>query len=181
MVAAMIPNTFENCYKLVLQFDGFRNDRAPGEAFVTSYGITEMTRAWAVQQGVVDDKPLAQGTVAAFETIRRAMYWNPLHASALPAGAGLMVYNDGVLCGTRHETRLLQRVLGVAQDGCIGPMTIKAAGGFGDKRLIDALAKADETYLAALRRALFLKGWTRREEEARALAHPMAGVPAGAA
>lgn len=178
----MTPCTFETCDGFVLQFDGVRDDSAPGENFATSYGITAMTWAWAIGQGVVADKPLAAGTVGEFEAIRRALFWNPLRCAQLPAGVALMVYNDGVLCGVGHEASLLARVIGstAPPTSVIGPDIMRKANSFGDKALIDALAKADETYLASLAKApLFLSGWTRREEAARALAYQMAGVSGG--
>ena len=171
----MTPCTFETCDAFVLKFDGFRDDRAVGEDFATAYGVTEWTWQYAQEQGLIpEDKGIAEATADDCESIRRALYWNTIHGSSLPPGVALMVYNDGVLCGVGHVVRLLQRVLGAQQDGVIGPDTLRRAGSFGSKALIDALATADETYLAALANApLYLTGWDRREEEARQLAYQM--------
>lgn len=176
MDAAAVPATFDACLDFIWGpgRDGLKDDRAPGEAFATAYGVTQATWDRAVEAGIVAGD-IGQATRAQCAAIIRAFYWNALHCSALPAGVSLMVFNDGVLSGVGHAARLLQRVVGAAEDGVIGPETLRLAASYGDGRLIDALAAADETFLASLRNApLFLGGWTRREEEARQLAHKMA-------
>jgi lysozyme family protein len=172
-------NTFESSDAFVLGFDGFKDDRAPTENFATAYGVTQMTWAYAITQGVVADKPIAQATATDCAAIRRALYWNALHCSALQPGVNLMVYNDGVLCGAGHSARLLQRIAAVTQDGVIGADTLRRANSMAAQTLIDALAQADEQFFASLAKAdLFLAGWTRREEAARALAYKMARINA---
>jgi lysozyme family protein len=151
--------------KLVLTFDGFKDDRAPGETFATAYGVTEMTWTWAIGQGVVEDKPIDQATAEDCETVRKVLFWNSAHCGQLPAPVALMVYNDSVLCGVGHAVRLLQRVCGVADDGDVGPATLGAVGSIDRMVLVDRLVAADDTYLAALAKApLYLKGWERRED-----------------
>jgi lysozyme family protein len=93
-------------------------------------------------------------------------------------GCDLMVFNDGMVCGVGHVSRLVQRIVGVPVDGVIGPVTLRGIKSMGAGRFINAMAKADDEYYASLAKApLFLRGWTRREAEARALALKMAGIP----
>lgn len=175
---APVPATFDACLDFVWGpgRDGQRDDRAPGESFATAYGVTQASWDHAVQDGVVQGD-LADATREQCAAVLRAYYWNALHCSALPAGVSLVVFNDGVLAGAGHTARLLQHVVGAAQDGVIGPETLRLAASFGDRRLIDALVAADEAFFASLHNApLFLRGWTRREEEARQLAYRMAGL-----
>ena len=151
--------------KLVLTFDGFKDDRAPGETFATAYGVTEMTWAWAIGQGVVEDKPIDQATADDCETVRKVLFWNAAHCGQLPAPVALMVYNDSVLTGCGHAVKLLQRLVGVDPDGDVGALTLAAVNRIAPLALVDKLVVADETYLAALAKApLYLKGWERRED-----------------
>ncbi len=178
--SSMMPYSFEACLPIIYQFDGFKDDRAPGETFATAYGVTQTSWNQGIEQGLVPNKPIEQATQDDCTTIIRVNFWNASHASQLPPGVNLMVFNDAVLCGVGHATRLLQRILGVPADGIVGPITIRAASAFGDKRLIDAIHDGDDEYFAALKNApLYLKGWTRREDVMQAAAYKMTGISNG--
>ena len=170
----MIPATFDACLQLVWQFDGLKDDHAPGEVFATSYGVTEFTWADARRHGLVD-KDIEDATKDDCANILHVMYYNACKCSSLWPGDNLMVFNDSVVTGVGHTAKLLQRVVGAEQDGVIGPNTLKLANGMRAVDLIEKLRVADEIYYAALRNApLFLRGWTRREEFMAAQAKKMA-------
>jgi lysozyme family protein len=174
----MIPSTYEACRDWVWQYDGFQDDRAQGEAFATAWGITQYTVDYAEQQGIIASGPTEILTRDEADAILRALYWNALHLSSMPPGVNLMLFNDGALTGVGHTARLLQRIIGTDVDGIVGPHTILKANSFGDKALINALTDADEIYLKALANApLYINGWLRRENDAKATAYQMAGVP----
>jgi lysozyme family protein len=143
--------------------DGHQNDRAPGESFATAWGITQMTWDDAVASGIVSG-PLADATREQCEAIYRADYWNPLRCDALDPGVAFVLFNDATLSGVDAAARLLQRMVGAAEDGVIGPQTLRLANAMPAAELIDRLTVADETYLASLRNApMFIRGWDRRE------------------
>jgi lysozyme family protein len=172
----MAPATFDACLALVWQFDGLKQDNAPGEKFATAYGITQMTWDNAVEQGIVEG-PIAACTKADCAAILRALYWNTCGCPGMNPGVNLMVFNDAMVCGSGHAARLLQRIVGAAQDGVVGQTTLRLANSYPPGALIDKLKEADETYYASLANAdLFLKGWTRREEFMAVQAHLMAGT-----
>lgn len=178
-----IPNTFTAQLPIIFQFDDMKNDSAQGEAFATSYGITDMSWGEAIDEGIVPHISLAQATRDQCIGIIRANYYNRCRISSLPAGAGLMVFNDAVLSGAGHAVALLQRIVGAGVDGVAGNETVSMADDYvahyGLQGLIDKLYVADETYLAALANApRFLNGWDRREDVVRAAAYKMAGVAA---
>jgi lysozyme family protein len=157
---------FQAALNFVWQFDGLRHDAAPGEKFTTSYGVTEMTWAQARAQGIVN-KPIEDATQDDCANILRVLFWNACHCSDLDQGVALMVFNDAMVCGVGHGVRLLQRIVGVPEDGVCGPTTLRATNSVRPRGLIQSLHDADETYFAALAKApLFLKGWDRREDAA---------------
>lgn len=169
----MAAENFAQCLQAFWQFDGLRNDAAPGEKFRTAFGVTEMTWANAVEQGIVEGG-LNQGTEADFEKILHLLYWDVCKCDEMPDGADLMLFNDATLSGTGHTIRLLQRTVGTAQDGIIGNMTFAAIYSMSINDLIKDLSDADEHYLTSLRNAnLYLKGWTRREVFMKTLALKM--------
>ncbi len=157
--------------------DGQEDDAAPGEHFETKWGVTQATWDHAAALGVVEGT-LDDATRDDCATVFRALYWNAINGDHLPAGVDLMVFNDAVVCGVGHAARLLQRIVGTVPDGAIGPKTIAAAAGYGDKKLIDALTVADNAYYASLLKApQFLRGWVRREKDAQIAAYQLAGIP----
>lgn len=175
------PNTFEAQLPIVLRFDDFKDDRAPGENFATSYGVTEMSWAEAINDGLVPNKPISEATRDECIGIIRANYYNRCRISSLPAGAGLMVFNDAVLTGSGHAAKLFQRIVGANADGSIGSQTLACASNFaarfGLKTLIDKLHDADDEYLEALANAPNnIRGWERREDFVRDSAYRIAGI-----
>ena len=59
-----------------------------------------------------------------------ARYWQVIRADELPRGLDLCLFDAAVNMGPATAVRLLQRILHVAEDGVVGPDTIKAARGF---------------------------------------------------
>jgi lysozyme family protein len=174
-----VPSTFEACLAFVWQSnnDGRADNSASSEDWLTKWGVTAETWQLARQQGIVADKDISAATQDDCSNILRVMYWNSLHCSQLSAGINLMMFNDGMVCGVGYAARLLQRIIGVDQDGVVGPETIRRACSYGDKELIDALVVADDEYYASLATAsLYLNGWTRREVQAKQSAYRMAGI-----
>lgn len=170
---------FEPARRAVWQFDGFKDDSAPGEGFRTSYGVTQMTWDAAVDQGIVSGD-MQDAKVDDFITIYHVNYWNAMQCDAMPPGVDLMLFNDGTLSGVGHTIKLLQRCVHVDNDGMIGPMTKAAIAAVPTLDLIDRLYTADETYLSHLANApQFIKGWTRRENYMRGVARQLAASASG--
>jgi lysozyme family protein len=153
--------------------DGHENDSAPGETFSTRWGITQMTWAAAEEHGIVNG-PFQTCTQDQCRAIYRANYYNALNCALWAPGVALMLFVDATLTGVGHVARMLQRAVGVNDDGVIGAKTIAAVQAMDPNKLINLLATADEAYLAALANApKFINGWTRREEACRAQAHQL--------
>ena len=71
----------------------------------------------------------------------------PLHCGQLNRGVAFVLFNDAVLSGVDTALRLLQRAIGAAEDGVMGPETLDPANAMSSVELIKKLAKADEVYL----------------------------------
>lgn len=152
---------------------GFHDDPSdPGGA--TSWGVTFATwSGWARLHGLravtLDAfKSLGQPD---FSPLYQAWFWNACCCGDLPAGVGLSVFDTGVGSAPAHAVRFLQSVLGVAQDGLIGPATLAAAVRTPPRRIIDALCVQRETFYASLPMfRIYGNGWDRRAEDCRHLA-----------
>jgi lysozyme family protein len=159
----MAQGNFEACLNAFWIFDGVRVDAAPGEKFATSYGVTQYSWADAVDSGLVSGDMNA-APVSDFAKVLKFNYWEANNCDALPIGVDLMVFNDATLSGDTHAAELLQRIVGSASDGVIGPKTLAAISKIESETLILKIASADMEFLSALRNApLYLNGWKRRE------------------
>jgi lysozyme family protein len=145
----MATNNFEACLGFTLQFEGgFVNDPDdPGGA--TNLGVTIGTLSEVLGRPatVAEVKALTPKTV---EPIYRQRYWNLVHGDELPFGLDLAVFDFGVHSGPARSIMALQHVLGVADDGKIGPITIAAANRADPARAIQTLCAERLTFLSRL-------------------------------
>lgn len=122
----MATGNFDQSLKFVLQFEGgFVNDpRDPGGA--TNLGVTIGTLSNFIgkKATIADVKRLTPETVA---PIYRQKFWDAVDGDDLPIGLDLAVFDFGVHSGPSRGIVSLQRVLGVADDGRMGPLTLAAA------------------------------------------------------
>jgi lysozyme family protein len=134
-------------------------------------------------KGTIAD--LKKLTVEQAATVYQREYWDAVMGSVLPAGVDYAVFDFAVNSGPKRAAMFLQRVVGVTQDGVIGPVTLKAVGEHGSAAIIEALCDARLAWLKTLKGAsgwdTFGKGWASRVEAVRKLAREMAlGKPTGA-
>lgn len=175
----MALNNYPSCLQVVWQFDGIKDDEAPGENFVTTYGITAGTWAQAVDEGIIA-KPQSDCTPDDAKAILKALYWDKVECDNLPLGVDLMAFNMAMLGGVEPAIRSLQQAIGVEADGIIGPQTRRAVRALTPPALstIGSQFIFDMRHLRALDNwTEFEDGWTRRENTMSALAHTMATTP----
>jgi lysozyme family protein len=177
-----VPDPFDAAIAFVWRPDndgqGYHDDpRDPGGA--TTWGVTFAT--WSAWQRLHGTTP----TLAAFRvlgpddlrTLYRALFWNACQCGALPLGVGLVVFDAAVGSAPLHAARWLQQVVGVTQDGEIGPETIAAARRMPPVVTINALATTREAFYASLPTfRVYGRGWDRRATDCCLLALSMAGA-----
>jgi lysozyme family protein len=166
------------CWQSVLASEGWdaytNNPDDPGGP--TRFGITMATlQSWrGMPVGPDDVKALGQDEALAIYSDR---YWRPICGDDLPPGIDLAVFDAAVNMGPGTAARLLQRCLGVADDGKIGPQTIEAAEDADAVALVSAFSERRLAYYQALSTwDTFGHGWTNRvnrvEDQAKALISP---------
>lgn len=164
---------FQACVALVLKNEGGFVDDPDDPGGATNMGITIGTlRAWRGQPVTVEDvRTLSQQEARA---IYRANYWNPLKCDELPLGVDMVVFDFGVNAGIRRSAMTLQQVVGVAQDGIVGPETLAAVSKSAPAEVVDRFGTARLAYYKALRDwPEFGKGWTDREAESQSEARAL--------
>lgn len=105
--------------------------------------------------------------------IYRASYWDRARCDDLPLGLDYAVFDFAVNSGVSRAVRTLQRVLGVKEDGVIGPKTMAAITP-DTASIIYKMCRARMVFLRGLKTfATFGKGWTWRVEAVQEVAQAM--------
>jgi lysozyme family protein len=88
-----------------------------GELVGTKYGISA---------AVYPTTDIAALTLAEAQALQLADYWTPVGADSLPPPLAFLVADAAYMSGPRTAARQLQVMVGTAQDGAVGPVTIAA-------------------------------------------------------
>ncbi len=169
-----MDRNFAKALKLVLKHEGgFVNHPAdPGGA--TNKGITLANfRRYIKPGGSVED--LKGLTEAQAGICYRRRYWDAVLGAELPDGVDYAVFDFAVNSGPARAAKYLQALVGAAQDGKIGPATLRAVKARSKTKLIDDLCDKRMAFLKSLSTfGAFGKGWTNRVAGVRAEAKKMA-------
>lgn len=145
---------FDAAVEMVLEHEGgYVNDvRDPGGE--TQYGISK--RAYPE----LNIKELTRDEA---KRIYKTDYWDVVRAGEMPEPVGIAVFDMAVNAGPSTAIRLLQRISGVADDGIVGPITIKAVNEKDPHYLAVRYAAERISYYAALSGwQRFGRGWSAR-------------------
>ena len=98
--------------------------------------------------------------------IYRENYWDRVRGDDLPSGVDWAVFDWGVNSGTSRAAKALQRIIGVEQDGGIGPMTLQAVASIEPVDIVDQMHYMREGFYRSLSTFdTFGRGWLRRNDE----------------
>lgn len=169
---------FDRAFPLVLAHEGGYVDHPSDPGGATNLGITRKTLArWRKVSPWTDlpkseVKALTKATVA---PIYRAFYWDEIRGDDLPAGLDCAVFDYAVNSGPGRAAMALQRLVFVADDGEIGPITLAAVAKRKPAEIINALCDERMAFLRRLSTfPVFGKGWTTRVAGVRKVAIEMA-------
>ncbi len=142
------------------------NPRDPGGP--TNMGITIATfRSFIKRDGTVAD--LKAMTFEQAAVVYRAHYWDKVRGDDLPHGVDYAVFDFAVNSGPSRASKFLQKIVGVEQDGEIGPITLGATKSKDPATVSAALCDNRLAWMRTLRTwSTFKNGWTRRVKEVRA-------------
>jgi hypothetical protein len=153
---------FDACMPFIFKAEGGYSDNTADPGGPTIFGITLATlKAYEGNQNLTaqDVKNLTPATA---KEIYRANYWNRMQCGALPAGLDLEVFDFGVNAGPAEAVKMLQKIVGVNQDGSIGPITLAAVGQLKARDLISRYSDARLAFYKALSNPEFEQGWQNR-------------------
>lgn len=157
----MAPSNWKSSLAAVLKSEGGNDDDPADHGGRTSRGITQREfSAWLHENGL-PNRDVWKATNEEVATIYHDEYWNP-YCDLLPVGTDYMVFNTNVLAGPHRSAILLQRALGVKDDGRIGPVTRAAIARADPAALVDNFAAKSRAFYISLNQPKFTKGWLNR-------------------
>lgn len=113
---------FTEALQHVLKHEGGYIDHPSDPGGETNYGIIV---AVARENGYLGDMRTIPMSIV--ESIYKRKYWDKVRADEMPESVRFALFDYAVNSGPGAAIRALQRVLGVADDGVLGPMTLAAA------------------------------------------------------
>jgi lysozyme family protein len=153
---------FDACMPFIFKAEGGYSDNPADPGGPTNFGITLATlRAYEGDPNLTADDA-KKLTPAVAREIYRTAYWNRMQCGALPAGLDLEVFDFGVNSGPAESVKTLQRLVGVTQDGSVGPITLAAVRQFNVGDLIGRFAQARLAFYQSLNMPEFEQGWATR-------------------
>lgn len=162
---------FDRALTLVLAHEGGYVDHPSDPGGATNLGITRKTLARWRKVTPWTDLPKSEVkalTNAAVAPIYRAFYWDEINGDKLPAGLDYAVFDYAVNSGPGRAAMALQRLVGVADDGEIGPITLAAVAKRKPADLINALCDERMAFLMRLSTyPVFGRGWKSRVDGVR--------------
>lgn len=166
----MAKGTFAKAMPHVFSEEGGYVDLKADPGGATNLGITIATlSAWEGRK--VSKAEVKALTKAKATDIYRENYWNKISGDDLPAGVDYAVFDFAINSGPARAVKMLQKVVGVDQDGIIGAKTLAAVRSMSADRVINELCDARLTWLKGLGTfATFGKGWTSRVSRVRSSA-----------
>tara|TARA_R110000822_G_scaffold44556_4_gene119648 strand:+ start:971 stop:1483 length:513 start_codon:yes stop_codon:yes gene_type:complete len=132
---------------------------------MTMLGVTQ--RVWEEWVGhPVGEQEMRALTPAIVAPMYKQKYWDKVAGDDLPSGVDMAVFDFAVNSGPGRAAKMLQKVLGVIQDGAIGPQTLLKATNIDSSKLIADYNAERLAFLMALPAwGTFGKGWGRRVAE----------------
>ncbi len=146
--------TFEQAFdKLIGHEGGYVNDpRDPGGE--TKFGISKRS---------YPHLNIAALTLEQAKEIYRLDYWDRARCSELPPDVAFQLFDTAINSGIGQAVRFLQRAAGVADDGQVGPLTMRAVRALDEEALAARFNGHRLDFMTRLSTwDVFGKGWARR-------------------
>ena len=167
-------DNFEESLAHVLKHEGGYVDHPKDPGGATNLGCTKKVwEEWVGHEVTKDD--IKALTIADVSPLYKARYWDKCRGNDLPRGVDFAVFDLAINSGVGRASKLLQRAVGVAADGAIGPATLAAVADANPRELATKICELRLAFLQALPTwETFGKGWGRRVKETEKTAFNMA-------
>lgn len=149
---------FDTAFHRLLGHEGGYSNHPSDPGGETMWGVTARVARANGYTGDMRSLPLATA-----KAIYRKLYWDAVRADELPEGLRFDVFDAAVNSGVRQAALWLQRAVGVADDGVIGPQTLRAVAQAPQERTLRRMAGMRLRFMTDLPTwSAFGRGWARR-------------------
>ncbi|MFW1840032.1 glycoside hydrolase family 108 protein [Acinetobacter gyllenbergii] len=114
-----MAKTFQDALKRVLQHEGGYVNHPSDPGGETNYGITKATAQNYGYKGSMKNIPMDM-----VERIYKNQFWDALSCDSFPYSFAFQYFDAGVNHGLVNARKILQRALGVKDDGIVGAITL---------------------------------------------------------
>jgi lysozyme family protein len=156
---------FKECITRLLEHEGGFVNHPDDPGGITNHGVTKKVyEEWVERE--VSEQEMRDLTHEDVAPIYKNNYWDRLRADDLPSGVDWSCFDWGVNSGTSRAAKALQRIVGVEQDGGIGPMTLQAVAEVEPTEIVEQMHHMrDKFYRDLSTFDTFGRGWIRRNDE----------------
>lgn len=145
---------FDQAFDILIGHEGGYVNHPHDPGGETKFGITRRS---------YPDLDIASLTVEDAKKIYRADFWQRLNLDKLPTELRFHIFDAAVNSGRGNAARFLQRALGIADDGIIGPITLQWASQVNPLYLVMWYSGERLSFMTRLSTwRTFGKGWVRR-------------------
>jgi lysozyme family protein len=144
---------FDHAFEQVISIEGgYSNDpKDPGGE--TNFGISKRS---------YPDVDIKNLTLDGAKEIYKRDFWDKIKGDQMPFPLNMYLFDAGVNQGVTPAIMLLQKTLGVAQDGIFGVNTVALAKKMSKDALAMYLADRTLRYMGTRNADLYLRGWIKR-------------------
>lgn len=161
---------FDFAFGFSIKHEGGFVDHELDRGGATKYGITINTLSkWRQKEVTIDD--VRDLSLEEAKNIYRAWYFNPLKLDqCYNAVTSTIIFDQAINRGTHTVAKEIQFLLGVKQDGIIGPKSLQALNEVNQKEFqIEFFKVSQLSYVNIVQnrpnQTVFLKGWINRTHE----------------
>jgi lysozyme family protein len=160
----MLDN-FIKSLETVLDHEGGYVDHPEDPGGRTNMGITQAVYEKYLGRNVTEEE-MKNIKIEDVRIIYRENYWDRVKGDDLPSGIDFCVFDWAVNSGVSRASKALQKIVGVKDDGVIGPNTLKAVESANSQVVIERLTEAREDFYRRLSTfKTFGKGWLSRNQK----------------
>ena len=158
---------FKKCLELVLKSEGGYINHKDDPGGRTNLGVTQ--RVWEEWVGhPVSEKDMKALTPEKVAPMYEMKYWRTSYCEKLPVGVSLLVFSMAVNSGSGRAVKLLQKCLGLVEDGIIGSRTMAKIQECSAVDLVEKYSATRKAFYEGLKLfPVFGKGWVARTERER--------------
>lgn len=153
-------SNFDKAIDRVLAHEGGYVNDPMDRGGETNWGVTRNTATSAGYTGSMRDMTRDQA-----KAIYKRLYWDTIKADQMPFAVAYQVFDAAVNHGVSAASKMIQRAVGVADDGVIGANTLRAINSRSVQNLVLEFNGARISFYTAIAKPQFDrfgKGWMNR-------------------